>query len=55
MEMHRSLAKQDLILNTFVAAEYISQGLLRTLNPLMAEFLLNNNSAFNDRVNLAAG
>jgi hypothetical protein len=28
MEMHRSLAKQNLILNNFLVTEYVPQGLL---------------------------
>jgi hypothetical protein len=42
MEMHRSLAKQDLILNNFLVTEYVSQDLLRALDPLKTEFVLNN-------------
>jgi hypothetical protein len=39
--MHRSLAKQDLILNDFLITEYVSH-VLRALNPLKTEYLLNN-------------
>jgi hypothetical protein len=42
VEMHPSLAKQDVILNNFLVTEYISHGLLRALKPLKTEFLLNN-------------
>jgi hypothetical protein len=42
MEMHRSLARQYLILNNFLVTEYVSHGFLRALKLLMTKFLLNN-------------
>jgi hypothetical protein len=46
MEMHHSLAKQDLILNNFQVTEYVSQGLLQALNLLKTESVLNNIQEF---------